>query len=104
MTQPDPELDEEPHLKPSQCTLLGPVNEAEAELGERFHRNTFNIIDQQTIMEAKFKIEKTCFTLLALDPVCQVTDGNRHTFRNLGHFQIKGSVLTKVSGRYGQFL
>jgi len=25
-----------------------------------------------TIMEAKFKIEKTCFTLLALDPVCQV--------------------------------
>ena len=81
MTQPDPELDEEPHLKPSQCTLLGPVNEAEAELGERFHRNTFNIIDQQTIMEAKFKIEKTRFTLLALDPVCQVIDGNRHTFQ-----------------------
>jgi len=41
-TQSDPELDEEPHLKPSQCTLLGPVSEAEAELGELFHRIQHN--------------------------------------------------------------
>ena len=53
-------------------------------VGRAFQSKAFNV---RSIMEAKFKTEKTSYALWAPYPVFQVTDGNRQPFLNLGHFK-----------------